>query len=109
MNIYILGKQGNLSQDEWKLRYSTASLAFIDGHHAVNFNDEPSLNFEDQTLELVKEITYLVEADAIWLLADFNQCENARLMLAIAIRLNLPVHPCNNCIVPPRICFDLKF
>lgn len=110
MNIYILGKIGTLNEQERLLRQAVASQITIEGNYPINFSeDSASLTFEDTTLELVKEISYLVEADAVWLMNDFNQCEDARMLLAITIRLDLPVHPCNDCIVPPRICFDLKF
>lgn len=109
MKIYILGKLGKLTHEEWLNRRNTASYAILTSMDTpLNFADEATLHFEDTTLQLINEMSYLLQADSVWLLADFNECEDARLLLIMAVRMNLPIMPAKNCILPARISFTLN-
>ena len=109
MNIYILGKLGKLTQNEWQDRVNASVELEKEGKESLNYNTAAMIFFEDKALQLVNEIAYLLSADAVYLVKDFNECEDARLLLAMAIRMHLPITAAKNCIIPARISFTTNF
>jgi hypothetical protein len=108
MKIDILGKLGKLSYKEWVQRKDTAVSAEIDGHTPINFDNQITPQIINTTLLLLSEVLLLVKADAIWVLNDFNNCEDARALLVIATRLNLPIHAAHGCLLPSKICININ-
>lgn len=108
MKIYILGKIGKLTHAEWLDRHNAALEIEREGNEPLNFADQPSISFEDNHLQLVNEISYLLEAEAVALLPDFINCQHASSLLMIATSLQYPIHPANGCKIPYRITFNLN-
>jgi hypothetical protein len=108
MKVYILGKIGKLSHSEWLNRHNTASIIELDGNKPLNFNNETALSFDDTTLQVVNEMSLLLMADAVYLLNDFNNCDDARLILLMAVRMNLPIQPAKGCVLPARLSFTIN-
>jgi hypothetical protein len=108
MKIYILGKLGKLSFNEWVVRNDLAGQVEIDGHTPINFDKTPNIEAINQGLLLLTEIVLLIKADMVIVLNDFNNCENARALLVIATRLNLQIKAANGCTLPSKICIEIN-
>lgn len=109
MKIYILGKLGKLSKEEIIDRHRAAIELTHEGNEPVNFNHETcSIWFENNLVQLINELSYIAEAEAVALLPDFNQCQDSQLLLLIAVHLQLPIHPANGCIVPHKVSFTIN-
>jgi hypothetical protein len=108
MKVYILGKLGKLTHEEWKLRHQATIEAELEGKRPLNYAEESQLHFEDTALQLVNEISLLLQADCVWLVSDWNQSYPSQLLLMIAIEMQLPIQPGAGCIIPHRLSFDVK-
>ena len=109
MKIYILGKIGKLTHEEIIDRHRASIEITHEGNEPVNFNHEAcTIWFENNLVQLINELSYMSEAQAVALLPDYNQCEESQLLLLIAMQLRLPIHPANGCIIPHKISFTIN-